>query len=85
LAASASISEIEREVSKRREMAENLKEDVKYYEQLKALNEAQVEAIASILRVEMGRSQKRPIYINAIVTFVVAFAFFMLGLTLGGR
>lgn len=83
--ASASISEIEREISKRREMAEKLREDVKYYEQIKTLNEAQVEAIALTLRAEMGRSQRRSIYINAIIAFVVALAFFMLGLNLGGR
>ena len=82
--ASASVSEIEREISKRREMAEKLKEDAKYYEQLKALSETQVEAIASTLRAEMGRSQRRSLYINAVVTFIVAPVFFMLGLRFGG-
>jgi hypothetical protein len=82
--ASASVSEIETEIFKRREMVEKLKEDVKYYEQLKVLNEAQVEAIASTLRAEMGRSQRRSLYISAAVTFVVALVFFMLGLRLGG-
>jgi biopolymer transport protein ExbB/TolQ len=82
--ASASVSEIEREISKRREIATKLKEDVKYYEELKALNEAQIEAITSTLRVEVDRSQRKSLYMNAIINVVVALTFFMLGLILGG-
>lgn len=81
--ASSTISEIENEISKRREMAEKLREDAQYYEQLRELNKAQIEVVASALRGDITRVEKHSRYINAAITFGIAFLFFMLGLTLG--
>jgi len=82
-AASASISQIENEISKSREMAQRLKEDVERYEQLRQLSQAQVEAVAQTLRGEVAIEARRSRYINAAITFVIAFVFFMAGFFAG--
>jgi len=78
------ISEIEVEVEKRSEIAERLKKDVQRYEQLKALSQSQVEAVAQTIRSEITHESKRSILRNAIITFVIALAFFFLGWWVGG-
>jgi len=81
--ASASISQIENEISKRREMAHKLKEDVARYQQLRELSQTQVEAVAQTLRGEVATEARRSRYINAAITFVIAFAFFLAGFFAG--
>ncbi|GAH37891.1 unnamed protein product [marine sediment metagenome] len=82
---SAVISEIEDEISKRSHMAEKLREDVRRYEQLKELNQSQVEAIVQTVRSEIAGESRKSIWRNAIVTFAIALVFFFLGLWVGGR
>ena len=82
--ASAVISEIEGEISRRSEIAGKLKNDVQRYEQLRELSQSQVEAIAQTIRGEIAGESRKSIWRNAIITFVIAFAFFFLGLWVGG-
>ena len=82
--ASAVISEIESEISKRSEMAEKLREDVRRYEQLRELSQSQVEAVAQTIRSEITGESRKSIWRNAIITFVITLAFFFLGFWMGG-
>ena len=78
------ISEIESEIENRSQVVSKLKDDVKRYEKLKELNEAQVEAIAQTIRGEIAGESRKSIWRNAIITFVVALIFFFLGFWLRG-
>jgi uncharacterized protein (DUF3084 family) len=82
-AASSSISQIESEISKRREITDKLRQDAEHFQELKALNQAQVDAIAQTIRVEVSSISKKSIWINAIITFVVALIFFIIGFFVG--
>jgi len=84
ISSSSVISEIETEIEKRTEIAEKLKNDVQRYEQLRELNQPQVEAIAQTMRSEIMRESRKSIWRNAIITFVVALAFFFLGFLVRG-
>ena len=79
----AVISEIEAEIKKRGEIATKLKGDIKRYEQLKELNQAQVEAITQTIKSEVGGESRRSIRRNAIITFAIAAGFFFLGRYIG--
>jgi len=81
--ASGAISEIEGEISRRSEIAEKLKNDVERYEQLRELNQPQVEAIAQTIRSEISGESKKSLRRNAIITFAVAIGFFFLGRYIG--
>jgi len=81
---SSVVSDIEAEIEKRREIAEKLKDDVQRYEQLREINQSQVEAIAQTIRGEMVAESRKSLWRNAIVTFVIALVFFFLGLWVGG-
>jgi len=78
------ISEIETEIENRSKIAEKLKNDIQRYEQLKELSQSQVEAIAQTIRGEIAGESRKSIWRNAIMTFIVALAFFFLGLWVGG-
>ena len=80
---SSVISEIEAEIGKRSEIAERLKNDVQRYEQLRELNQSQVEAIAQTIRSEITGESRKSIWRNALITFVIALVFFFLGLWVG--
>lgn len=82
-AASSSISQIESEISKRKEITDKLRQDAEHFQQLKALNQAQVDAIAQTIRVEVSSISKKSIWINAVITFVVAAIFFVIGFFVG--
>ena len=77
--ASASISQIESEILKRKEVVAKLKQDAELFQQLKDLNQAQVEAIAQTIRGEVATISNKSIWINAIVAFVIAAIFFVIG------
>ncbi len=81
---SSVISDIEAEIAKRRGIAEKLKGDVQRYEQLRELSQSQVEAIAQTIRGEIAGESRKSIWRNAIITFVIALAFFFLGRWVGG-
>ena len=78
------ISEIETEIENRSEIVTKLKNDAERYEKLKLVNEEQVEAIAQTLRGEIKSESKKSIWRNAIINFVVALSFFVLGYFLRG-
>jgi chromosome segregation ATPase len=80
----SAISEIETEINKRSGIAEKLKNDVQRYEQLKELSQSQVEAVAQTIRSEITAESKTSMWRNAIITFVIALAFFFLGWWVGG-
>ena len=77
------ISEIQTEIEKRGEIAQKLKTDVQQYEQLRELSQSQVEAIAQTIRNEIAGESRKSIWRNAIITFVIALAFFFLGWWIG--
>ena len=81
---SSVISEIEVEIDKRRDIAEKLKKDVQWYGQLKQMTQSQVEAIAQAIRSEISVESRKSIWRNAVITFVIALAFFFLGFWLRG-
>lgn len=81
---SSVISEIQAEIEKRSEIAQKLKTDVQRYEQLRELNQPQVEAIAQTIRSEITGESRKSIWRNAIITFVIALAFFFLGFWVRG-
>jgi len=81
---SSVISEIEAEIDKRRQIADRLRNDVQRYEQLRELNQSQVEAIAQTIRSEIAGESRKSIWRNALITFVVALAFFFLGFWIRG-
>jgi biopolymer transport protein ExbB/TolQ len=81
--ASATISEIENEIAKRREITEKLREDTQRYQQLRELSQPQVEAIAQAIRGEVAASARRSIYINAVIAFGIALVFFLGGFFIG--
>jgi septal ring factor EnvC (AmiA/AmiB activator) len=78
------ISEIESEIESRSQIVSKLKDDVKRYEKLKELNEAQVEAIAQTIRGEISGESRKSLWRNALITFGVAMIFFFLGFWLRG-
>ena len=78
------ISEIETEIDKRRDIAERLRGDVQRYEQLKELTQSQVEAITQTITGEVAGESKKSIWRNAIMTFVIASLFFLLGFWIRG-
>jgi len=78
------ISEIEAEIQNRAKMVEKLRDDVKLYEQLREISQSQVEAVAQTIRSEITHESKRSFWRNAIITFVIALAFFFLGFWLRG-
>jgi len=82
-AASVSISQIETEIAKRRDIAEKLRHDAEYFQQLKELNQAQVEAIVQTVRTEMSSVSKRSIWVNAVVAFAISAIFFTIGFFVG--
>jgi dipeptide/tripeptide permease len=81
----AIITEIETEISKRKNLAQQLEADIERYNKLKEINKAQVEAIAQTLRIPLVKESRKSLIINAIVTFVVALIFFAIGYFVGGR
>ena len=78
------ISELESEIDNRSKMVSKLKDDAERYEKLKVLNEEQVEAIAQTFRGEIKSESKKSIWRNAIINFVVALLFFLLGYLIRG-
>jgi len=78
------ISEIEAEIQNRAKIVEKLRDDVKLYEQLRELSQSQVEAVAQTIRSEITHESKKSFWRNAIITFVIALAFFFLGFWLRG-
>ena len=77
------ISEIQTEIEKRSEIAQKLKTDVQRYEQLRQINQSQVEAIAQTIKSEIAGESRKSIWRNAIITFVIALTFFFLGWWIG--
>jgi hypothetical protein len=69
------ISEIEREVEKRSELATKLQQDVSRYSRLKEIDAPKVEAVAQALRIEIQNESKRSLW----VTFAQNVVFFILG------
>jgi peptidoglycan hydrolase CwlO-like protein len=82
--ASVVISEIENEISKRNQTAQKLREDVQRYEQLRQLNQPQVEAIAQTIRSEIAGESRKSMWRNAGITFAIALVFFFIGWWVGG-
>ena len=75
LEATKVINQIEEEIEDRKNLAKKLQKDIKTYNQLKKLNQSQVEAITQVLRNEIQNEAKHSFKRNVIVNFV----FFMLG------
>lgn len=83
--ASSIISDMEQEISKRKNLAKQLETDIERYNTLKEVKEAQVEAIAQTLRIPLIRESRKTIIINGLITFGVAFVFFVIGYFVAGR
>jgi len=75
----AVITEIETEISKRKNLAQQLETDIGRYNKLKEINKAQVEAIAQTLKIPLLKESRKSWIINALVAFVVALIFFLVG------
>jgi hypothetical protein len=69
------VSEIEREVKKRSELAAKLQADVTRYSKLKELDAPQVEAVAQALRTEVQKESTKRFWME----FGMNFLFFVLG------
>lgn len=69
------ISEIEREVRARGELAKRLQADVERHQELLALNREEVEAVAQTLREEVRREGRRGFWVGVLVNAI----FFGLG------
>jgi transcriptional regulator NrdR family protein len=78
------ISDIEAEIQNRAKIVEKLRNDAQLYEQLRELSQSQVEAVAQTIRSEITHESKKSVLRNAIITFVIALAFFFLGFWLRG-
>ena len=78
------VAELEREIFQRKELAQRLQQDVERYNQLRQLNQAQVEAIAQTLRVQVAKESRKFTVFNGVITFVVGLVFFIVGFFLGG-
>lgn len=81
----AVITEIETEISKRKDLAQHLEADIERYNKLKEISRAQLEAIAQTLRIPLVKESRKSLIINAVITFVVSFVFFIIGYFVGGR
>lgn len=81
----AVITEIETEISKRKELAQHLEADIERYEKLKEISKEQMEAVSQILRIPLQKESRKSLIINGIINFVVAFGFFIIGYFIGGR
>lgn len=81
----AVITEIESEISKRKNLAQQLEADIERYNTLKDISKAQVEAIAQTLKIPLEKESRNSLIKTAIITFVVTLIFFILGYLLGGR
>ena len=80
---SSVISEIQTEIEKRGEIAQKLKADVQRYEQLRELNQPQVEAIAQTIRSEISGESRKSMWRNAGIAFAIALVFFFIGWWVG--
>lgn len=83
--AAAVVTDIEAEISKRKNLAQQLETDIERYNKLKEINQAQVEAIAQTLRIPLLKESRKSLVINALVTFVIALIFFGVGYFVGGK
>jgi len=81
----AVITEIETEISKRKNLAQQLEADIERYDKLKDISRAQVEAIAQTLKIPLEKESRKSLIRTAVITFVVTLIFFTLGYLLGGR
>jgi t-SNARE complex subunit (syntaxin) len=70
------ISQVESEISERSALVEKLKKDSETYEQIVKLKEADVEAIAQLLRGELKKEGNRSFWKGVAVNFL----FFIFGL-----
>ena len=81
----AVITEIETEISKRKNLAQQLEADIERYDKLREINKAQVEAITQTLTIPLEKQSRKSLIINGVITFVVGLVFFAIGYFLGGR
>ena len=81
----AVITEIETEISKRKNLAQQLEADIERYDKLREINKAQVEAITQTLTIPLEKQSRKSLIINGVITFVVGLVFFAIGYIVGGR
>ena len=82
--ASTVVSEIEAEIQERSKIVKKLRNDVQLYEQLRKLSQSQAEAVAQTIKSEVTRESGKSIWRNAIISFVIALAFFLFGFWVRG-
>lgn len=78
--AAKAISEIETEIARRQELVERLEEQRRTTEELLALNQDQVEAVAEILRSELQREARSRFWFDIATRVAIAAFFFLLGI-----
>ncbi len=81
----AVITEIEEEISRRKNLAVKLEADIERYSRLKEINQAQVEAIAQALEIPIKKESLKSLIRNSVISILIAGAFLALGYFLGGR
>lgn len=81
----AVVTDIEAEISKRKNLAKQLETDIERYNKLKEINQAQVEAIAQTLRIPLLKESRKSMVINGLVSFAIALIFFAIGYLVGGK
>jgi hypothetical protein len=79
------ISEIEFEVSKRKDLAQKLETDIKRYQNLQELNKDQIEAVAQTLSIPLKTESRKSLIYNTVVSFIIALVFFAIGYFIGTR
>jgi uncharacterized coiled-coil protein SlyX len=82
---SAVITEIEQEISKRKNLVAQQEEAMRRYELLKDVDKSQVEAIAQILEIPVKKQSRRTFWLNIAMTVLIGLGIFALGYFLGGK
>ncbi len=75
----ASSGILKKEEMERSEIVGNLSDEGLYQERHRQLSLPQIEAIAYTIRAEISEGAKKSLWRNAVVTFIVALIFFLLG------
>ena len=81
----AVITEIEEEISRRKNLAKQLEEDIEKKKGIMELSQAQLEAAVLALEIPIKKESRKSTIRNGIINLLIALAIFALGYFLGGR
>ncbi len=81
----AVITEIEEEISRRKNLAKQLEEDIEKKKGIMELSQAQLEAAVLALEIPIKKESRTSTIRNGIINLLIALAIFALGYFLGGR